>query len=40
MEYRRKPFSDPAGYMTPKWERMFLLYYALAITLVVAAAYA
>jgi hypothetical protein len=32
---RRKPFSDPAGYATPAWERILLLYYALAITLVV-----
>lgn len=34
--FRRKPFSDPAGYVTPPWERMFLLYYSLAIALVVA----
>ena len=34
--YRRKPFSDPAGYAEPQWERIFLVYYALAVTLVVA----
>jgi hypothetical protein len=34
--YRRKPFSDTAGYMTPGWERIFLVYYALAIALVAA----
>jgi hypothetical protein len=34
--FRRKPFSDPAGYVTPQWERMFLVYYALAVTLAVA----
>ena len=33
---RRKPFSDTAGYATPPWERIFLVYYALAIALVVA----
>jgi hypothetical protein len=31
---RRKPFSDPAGFSTPLWERVFLVYYAVAITLV------
>ena len=34
--FRRKAFSDTAGYMTPAWERIFLVYYALAIALVVA----
>ena len=34
--FRRKPFSDTAGYVTPSWERIFLVYYALAVTLVVA----
>ena len=33
---RRKPFSDPSGYATPAWERIFLVYYALAIALVAA----
>jgi hypothetical protein len=33
---RRKPFSDTAGYITPPWERIFLLYYALALALVAA----
>ena len=33
---QRKPFSDTAGYITPAWERIFLVYYALAIALVVA----
>jgi hypothetical protein len=33
---RRKPFSDPSGYTTPPWERIFLVYYALAVALVVA----
>jgi hypothetical protein len=34
--FRRKAFSDTAGYITPPWERIFLVYYALAIALVVA----
>ncbi|HTQ22732.1 hypothetical protein [Mycobacterium sp.] len=33
---RRQPFSDPAGFRTPLWEQIFLVYYAAAITLVVA----
>jgi hypothetical protein len=32
----RKPFSDPAGFQTPTWERIFLVYYSLAVTFVVA----
>jgi hypothetical protein len=33
---RRKPFSDTSGYKTPPWEQIFLVYYALAIALLVA----
>jgi hypothetical protein len=32
---RRVPFSDPAGFKTPLWEQVFLVYYAIAVTLVV-----
>jgi hypothetical protein len=32
----RKPFSDPAGFQTPTWERIFLVYYSLFVTFVVA----
>jgi hypothetical protein len=32
---RRVPFSDPAGFRTPLWEQIFLVYYAIAITLTV-----
>lgn len=30
---RRAPFSDPNGYATPLWERLFLVYYAAVVTL-------
>jgi hypothetical protein len=32
----RGAFSDSAGYKTPEWERVFLVYYTGALTLVVA----
>jgi hypothetical protein len=32
---RRQPFSDPAGFRTPVWEQIFLVYYAIVVTLVV-----
>lgn len=32
---RRVPFSDPAGFKTPPWEQVFLVYYAIAVTSVV-----
>lgn len=34
---RRKPFEDAAGATSPLWERLLLLYYALALVLVVLA---
>jgi len=34
---RRKPFQDSGGSVLPFWERLLLLYYALALTLVVLA---
>ncbi|MFN8032832.1 MAG: hypothetical protein U0Q47_05940 [Mycobacterium sp.] len=34
---RRKPFEDAAGSASPLWERLLLLYYALALTALVAA---
>ena len=32
---RREAFSDPAGYLTPLWERALLLYWAAAVIFVV-----
>ena len=32
---RRSAFSDPAGYRTPQWEQLFLVYYALAVSSVI-----
>lgn len=32
---RRVPFSDPAGFKTPPWEQVFLVYYAIAVSSVV-----
>jgi hypothetical protein len=34
--WQRGAFSDPAGYLRPLWERVLIVYWAAAVTLVVA----